>query len=237
MASAQPAWSWQATEALLARLSPPTAAALHSEYANCQRLTAWLNSDPLTAHFDQLTASQRSGVLQRWCALAQPLLQVITHQADQIAKYPAAFSAVGVLLNALGQCLERWVWDTAAEQQQALKRQIAKHTAGLAPVLAQVMATIAAQLGRVTPQQRAATVGAAATAAHFRHYFPTHSDVCMAAQLLGLWKGLALVRPGKLLRSSSSSSSSSRRAQRSSSSSLQETVLPACDLAVSLLKT
>ncbi|WIA14562.1 hypothetical protein OEZ85_003079 [Tetradesmus obliquus] len=186
MASAQPAWTWQATEALLTRLSPPSAAALHSEYPNCQRLTSWLNSDPLTAHFDQLPSSQRSGLLQRWCTLATPLLQVITHQADQIAKYPAAFSAVGVLLNALGQCLERWLLDTGAEQQQALKRRIAQHTAGLAPVLAQVMTAIAAQMGRVTPHQRAATVGAAATAAHFRHYFPTHSDVCMAAQLLGL---------------------------------------------------
>jgi hypothetical protein len=120
----------QETQALLARLSQPSAAALHKEYDNCQRLTAFLNSDPLTTQFDQLTASQLSSTLLRWCTLAQPILQVIINQADQLTKFPAAFSAVGVLLNALGMCLESWVRQQQQRQQQTLKQQIAQQTAG-----------------------------------------------------------------------------------------------------------
>jgi hypothetical protein len=121
----------QETQALLARLSQPSAATLHNEYDNCSRLTAFLNSNPLTAHFDQLTASELSSTLQRWCSLSKPFLQVITNQADQLQKYPTAFSAVGMLLQSLGGCLENWVQHTTAEdQQQALKQRIAQHTAG-----------------------------------------------------------------------------------------------------------
>jgi hypothetical protein len=82
----------------------------------------------------------------------------------------------------------------------------------------------------------------ATEAAHARDYFPHHSDIAMGLHLLSVWKGLAENWPGTLMRttsstskgtngSSSSSSSSSRHG--SSSTSLQETVLPACDLAVS----
>ena len=68
----------------------------------------------------------------------------------------------------------------------------------------------------------------AAEAAHARDYFPPHSDITTAIHLLTLWKGLAGNWPaGRVLRGGSSSSSVS----------LQETVLPACDLAVALLKT
>jgi hypothetical protein len=121
----------QETQALLARLSQPSAAALHKEYHNCQRLTAFLCSDPLTTQFDQLTASQLSSTLLRWCTLAQPILQVVINQADHLTNYPAAFNAVGVLLNALGMCLESWVRQTEQQQQQlALKQQIAQQTTG-----------------------------------------------------------------------------------------------------------
>jgi hypothetical protein len=85
-----------------------------------------------------------------------------------------------------------------------------------------------------------------AEAAHARDYFPHHSDIAMGLHLLSGWKGLAENWPGTLLRTtsstskgtngSSSSSSSSSSRHGSSSTSLQETVLPACDLAVSLLK-
>jgi hypothetical protein len=120
----------QETQALLARISQPSAAALHKEFDNRHRLTAFLNSDPLTTHFDQLTASQLSSALLRWCTLAQPILQVLTNQPDQLKKFPAAFSVVGVLLHALGNCLESWVQQTGQQQQQALKQQIAQQTAG-----------------------------------------------------------------------------------------------------------
>ena len=89
-----------------------------------------------------------------------------------------------------------------------------------------------------------------AEAAHARDYFPHHADIALGLHLLSLWKCLAQKWPGTLLRTSSSSkgkkgggsSGSGRGSSRSSSSSsssvdLQETVLPACDMAVSLLKT
>lgn len=98
---------------------------------------------------------------------------------------------------------------------------------------------VAAQLGEETPQQRLETTGAAA-AAHARDYFPLHPDICIASQLLGLWTSLVQILPGKVMRTSGSSSNS-RRARSSSgvssSSGLQDTVLPACNMAVNLLKT
>jgi hypothetical protein len=75
-----------------------------------------------------------------------------------------------------------------------------------------------------------------AEAAHARDYFPHHADIALGLQLLSLWKGLAQVWPGTLLRTSSSSGKG-KRGGSSSSVDLQETVLPACELAVSLLKT
>jgi predicted transcriptional regulator len=121
----------QETQSLLARLSQPSAAALHNEYDNIQRLTSFLNSDPAeSACFDQITPGQLSSTLQRWCVLAKPFLQVLVDQADQITRFPAAFSAVGMLLNALGNCLEVWVRRAAAAEEQTLMRQIARHAAG-----------------------------------------------------------------------------------------------------------
>ncbi|KAF6256112.1 hypothetical protein COO60DRAFT_143736 [Scenedesmus sp. NREL 46B-D3] len=187
MASAQPAWSWQETQALLARLSQPSAAALRSEYANARRLAAFLNSDPSATHFDQLPPGNLSSTLLRWCSLAAPFLQVLVSEADQVGAFPAACRAVSTLVTALGMCLESWLQQTATEGHAALRRRIAQHTAGLLPVLSHVMDSAASQLAEVSPRHRAATAGAA-TASLFRDCFPMHSDVCMAAQLLGFWE-------------------------------------------------
>lgn len=122
----------QETQALLSRISPPSAAILHKEYDNINRISSFLNSEPQGSHFDQIPGSQLSSTLLRWCALCKPLLQVIINEADHIVrKYPGGFSAVGVLLNALGMCLEGWVQQTAAaDKRQALKQDIAQHTGG-----------------------------------------------------------------------------------------------------------
>jgi hypothetical protein len=89
-----------------------------------------LNIDPVNKQFDQIPASQLSSLLLRWCQLAKPFLQATVGQPEQLREFPAALSAVGVLLSALGGCLQSWVHSAAAGEQDARKRQIAQSTAG-----------------------------------------------------------------------------------------------------------
>ena len=126
---------------------------------------------------------------------------------------------------------------------------------GIVSPLGKSMATIAAAIKQKTARRRqtAAHPGSAqeaAEAAHARDYLPEHTDINTALYLLSVWKGMLAIWPMKKLRSSSTSSGSrgkrgsSSRSGNSSSSragsgsiNLQETVLPACELAVSILKT
>jgi hypothetical protein len=120
---------------------------------------------------------------------------------------------------------------------------------GFLPLLGKQIAAIAADITANTAKQRrtaakAKTEQEAAEAAHAHTHLPHHRDISVGLHLLSLWRGLAAIRSGLLLRACSNPGSrtnsrpmdSSSRI-RCSSSSLQETVLPACDLAVSLLKT
>ena len=68
-------------------------------------------------------------MLLRWCSLAKPLLVVLT---DPVAsrRHPGSLSAVGMLLNGLGACLEAWVDAAPEKDAPTLQKQIAQHTAG-----------------------------------------------------------------------------------------------------------
>ena len=118
----------------------------------------------------------------------------------------------------------------------------------MAATAADIQANTAKRLCTAAKAKTEQEAAEAAEAAHAHTHFPHHRDIVVGIHLLSLWKGLAANRSGPLLRTCNStgsrtssrrggSSSRSRSGSSSRSSSLQETVLPACDLAVSLLKT
>lgn len=120
----------QEVHALLTRLSPPTAAALHKEYGNIRSMTGFLNSG-LEASMAQLPASQLGSILQQWCRLAKPFLVIIMDEtATWHDKYQYAILSVGMLLQGLGGCLLCWLKLTAEKDRPAREKQIAKQTAG-----------------------------------------------------------------------------------------------------------
>jgi uncharacterized membrane protein YgcG len=87
----------------------------------------------------------------------------------------------------------------------------------------------------------------ATEAAYALSHFPQHVDIAVGMHLLSLWRALATNWPGKVIRTCSSQGSRGKagkgKESRGSgsgggcSTSLQETVLPACELAVGLLRT
>ena len=113
------------------------------------------------------------------------------------------------------------------------------------------MAATAATVSKATAERhrkakQPQTALQATEAAYALSHFPQHVDIAVGLHLLSLWRSLATNWRGKVIRTCSSQGSRGKGSRGSSSSSggggrcstsLQATVLPACELAVNLLRT
>jgi hypothetical protein len=123
----------QETQALPQRLQQPTAATVAAEYDKIVIMTAWtapmISPQPsgripaISLPQDQLNA-----LMQRWCSLAEPLLLLLTDEKPLPQRGSDAADGVGLLLMVMANLLEFWVRPKA--ERQAVKQQIAQHTAG-----------------------------------------------------------------------------------------------------------